>query len=180
MPTAGEPHCGVKYEDTAGYWDKIRHLAYEIVRPDGGSDDDALSLFGNLNLATGSRGDARDVEVSPDFARWVLETVRDSLRPRILVLLGLGGKLKKERSLCALFEETFSNFLLRRPHDVIRFRGYQKKSLKFREWFVRGPKGNEMLIVMWPQHPSRSPFTNIDYWTVSCGEFKERCGSLIG
>ena len=85
--------------------------------------------------------------------RWRLEAVRDSLRPRILVLLGLGGKLK-ERSLCTLFEETFSDFLLRRPHDVIVFRGYQKKSLKFREWSVRGPKGNEMLIVMWPQHPS--------------------------
>ena len=178
MPTAGQPHCGVQYQDGAGYWEKVRYLAYEIVRPEGGSDADALSLFGNLNLDSNREGNASDVVVSVDFARWVLQTVRDSLRPRILVLMGLREKLK-EPHLGMLFEETFSGFSLRRPHNVVPFRAYQKKSLKFREWSVIGPKGNELLIVMWPQHPSRSPFTNVEYWRASCEQFKERCASMI-
>ena len=179
MPTAGRPHCGTKYMDSAGYWDKVRHLAYEVVRPDGGSEDDALSLFGNLNLDTDRSGDAREVNVSLDLARWVLETISDRLRPRILVLLGLRGKLK-DPDLGRLFNLTFDGFELTRPHWEVRFHKYREKRLKFREWAVRGRMGNEILFVMWPQHPSRPPFArNLDLWKASCQEFKERRGYLV-
>ena len=179
LPTAGYPHPGTAYQDTKGYWDKLRGLAREFLTPTGGSLDDALALFGNVNLDTSRNGEAQQVVVDLAFAKWVLKTISNGLRPRFLVLLGLSGYLKSNPEVNKLFEQTFRGFDSRRPHREIRFAGYLQKNFMFREWDVSNGAGEQMMIVMWPQHPSRAPFSNMDTWQASCTEFSERYGRLI-
>ena len=114
LPTAGKPHSGVFYPDTTGYWDKVKVLAQTLLDPDGSLEDDALALFGTMNLATAASASASasDVQIDDSFARWVLATIRDGLRPRVLVLLGLRGRLKE---LSKLFADTFEGFDVRHP-----------------------------------------------------------------
>ena len=92
LPTRGKSHRGVRYPDKngRGYWYRVRMLAEMLLDADGTlGEGDALALFGNTNLSTKPSGTACDVELSLPFVRWVLETIRDGLRPRVLVLLGL-------------------------------------------------------------------------------------------
>ena len=179
FPTAGYPHPGTAYQDTKGYWDKMRGLASEFLTPDGGSLNDALALFGNVNLDTSCNGKAQQVIVDLAFANWVLKLISNGLRPRFLVLLGLSGYLQSNPEVNKLFEQTFQGFDSRRPHRKIRFSGYLEKNLIFREWDVFNNAGEELMIVMWPQHPSRVPFVSMDTWRASCTEFSERYVHLI-
>ena len=67
-----------------------------------------------MNLDTGARGEAKDVTASLPFASWILEILRDILRPRVLVLLGLKGFLddRRNRPVRQLVERTFSGVRL--------------------------------------------------------------------
>ena len=179
LPTAGTPHPGTHYCDTAGYWDKLRYLVRVVLTPTGGSEDDALALFGNVNLDTGRSAEARNVSVDLKFASWVLETIKDRFKPRFLVLLGLSGYLAANPEVSAIFERNFSGFKSKKPHREVRFAGYPQKILMFREWDVLNGAGDPMTIVMWPQHPSRAPFSNSNIWRASCNEFSDRYGHLI-
>ena len=113
-PTAGKPHPGVFYPDTTGYWDKVKVLARTLLDPDGSLGDDALALLGTMNLSTAASGSASDVQIDDSFARWVLETIRDGLRPRVLVLLGLRTRLKDQK-LSRLFDDIFEGLKVRSP-----------------------------------------------------------------
>ena len=76
LPTAGEPHPEVSYEAPRSYFDKVRTLARTFLDPDGSLGEDALALFGNMNLSTGASGSASLARIDMNFARWVLETER--------------------------------------------------------------------------------------------------------
>ena len=179
LPKVGVPHPGTHYQDTAGYWDKLRTLVRIIFGPTGLSGNEALSLFANLNLDIGASGVADRVDVRADFASWVLLNARDRLRPRFLICLGLSGYLQKNLMVRKILENVFDGFTLSKPHREFRFKGYTVRNLIFREWDVCGPHNNEIKIVLWPQHPSRSPFTNSSFWAASCEEFASRHGHLI-
>ena len=170
-PTAGKPHRHVRcYRDTGGYWDKIRYLACTLLAPPGGSEEDAYALFGNLNLDTRRSGSASRVDVSPDFAEWLLATIKHKLRPRFLVCLGLNDKLKKE-PIRSAFETTFG-LKLDEPDDKCRFDSYF-----FREWNVAD---GQLKIVFWPNSPSQHPFSNnLEKWKTACEEFKNRNSKLV-
>ena len=176
LPTAGKPHPGVFYPDSTGYWDKVKVLAQILVDHDGTLGDDALALLGTMNLATAASASASDVQIDDSFARWVLATIRDGLRPRVLVLLGLRGRLKE---LSRLFADAFEGFDVRRPHHEYVLERYQTKRLVFREWELAGHHGSPMLLVDWPQHPSRSPFSDPLWWRVACEQFAARRSSLF-
>ena len=176
LPTAGKPHSGVFYPDTTGYWDKVRVLAQTLLDPDGALGDDALALFGAMNLATAASASASDVQIDDSFARWVLTTIRDGLRPRVFVLLGLRGRLKE---LSRFFADTFEGFDVRCPHHEYVLEKYQTKRLVFREWELAGNRGSPLLLVDWPQHPSRSPFSDPLWWRAACEQFATRRSSLI-
>ena len=152
LPTAGEPHHGVFYPDPRGYFDKARGLAQTLLDHDGALGDDAFALLGTMNLATAASGRASDVRIDDSFARWVLATIRDGLRPRVLVLLGLRGRLKE---LSRLFADVFEGFDVRHPHHEYALEKYQTKRLVFREWELAGNHGSPMLLVDWPQHPKQ-------------------------
>ncbi len=174
LPTAGSPHPGTQYQDTAGYWSKLRNLAVDLLMPDGGTEADALALFGNVNLDTGRSGEANKVAIDVVFAAWVLRNVCDGLKPRFLILLGLAGILKDNLEIGSLFERTFSGFRVGKPKREYQFKAYTEKKLVFREWDVLGSAGNQITIVLWPQHPSRAPFTNVDIWRASSKQFSQR------
>ena len=177
LPTAGKPHPHVlSYKDTRGYWDKMRTLGRTLLDADDTHGDDALALFGTMNLSTAANSRASDVQVSRQFARWVLETIRNGLRPRVLVLLGLRGRLKE---LSRLFAETFEGFDVRHPHHEYALEKYQTKRLVFREWELAGKQAHPLLLVDWPQHPSRSPFSDPFWWRAACEQFAGRRSSLI-
>ena len=55
-----------------------------------------------MNLSTAASGSAADLDISAPFIRWVLATIRDGLRPRVVVLLGLRTLIREKRELSTL------------------------------------------------------------------------------
>ena len=171
--TAGEPHPDIMGDDTRLYWRKARHLATALLQGADGSREDALALFGNTTLSQGEQGRATDTVLEPRYVRWMVRTIRDVLRPRILVLSGLNGTLGRRAAIRTVFEEELPGFALAEPHATHPFGDY-----RFREWTVVDPAGDPVLIVSWPQHPSRPPFNSFDRWKAACAEFRGRHGLL--
>ena len=132
-PTVGERHPHTRYDDPRRFWRKIRHLACDVLGADDATEDDAYALFGNMNLDTGRSGRASAVRIDPSFARWILATIRDRLRPRFLVCLGLDSKTEAG----TLLAEAFDGFNPRRPHCEHLF--HADRAWKFREW-TRAPR----------------------------------------
>lgn len=174
LPTAGKPHPGTYYRDTRGYWDKVRLLARLTVMGQATDENESLSLFGNLNLDTGQSGEARNVAVKFDFAAWILRAIRYGLRPRFVVMFGLSTYLRTNHGTAEILEDVFPGFDLKKPHREVSFSAYSQKNLVFREWDIPFANGDELTLVMWPQHPSRAPFSNAELWRASCEEFAVR------
>ena len=173
LPTAGVRHPHTNYEDGKNYWRKIRRLARTVVQASGTSCEDSYALFGNMNLDSNRRGQASDVRIDEKFGRWVLRTIRDGLRPRFLICLGLKGK----PSAIELLVQAFKIDAVK-PHEHA-LACYRERRLIFREWDCEGSAGNPIKLVMWPQHPSRAPFTNLEIWRNACQEFGDRHNGLI-
>ena len=174
LPTAGVPHPHVlEADDTKGHWRKVRFLARSLI-----PSTDALVLFGQLNLDSGRAGKAPNVQVDSTFARWLLTTIRDRLRPRVVVATGLIGLLKGG-PVRDLFDEWLPRFDLRQPDVTLPFDAYRKQNLVFREWQMLCPSGHSMRFVLWPQQPIRAPFTSFDYWKAACEQYAERTRGWI-
>ena len=164
------------YNDPRGFWDKMRTLGRTLLDPEGTNADDALALFGTMNLSTAANSRARDVQVSEQFSRWVLHTLRNGLRPRVLVLLGLTTRLK-ERALSRLFEDVFTGLDLRRPDR--KYALEVDPSLAFREWDLEAARGSPLLLVAWPQHSGKPPFVDSTgcMWQAACDQFRKELSS---
>ncbi len=175
LPTAGIRHPHTTCNDQRRFWHKIRFLARTLVRSDATGDEDSYALFGNMNLDTRRSGKGSDVRIDPVFGEWILRTIRDKLRPRFLVCLGLKGK----KDAVKLLSSVFDGFDLASPNQEYRFKSYTRKHLAFQEWDCVGPLGNHVKIVLWPQHPSQSPFTNLETWREACEEFANRHRAIV-
>ena len=173
LPTAGVMHPHTNYEDGKNYWRKICWLARTILQAGTTSSEDSYALFGNMNLDSSRSGRASDVCIDERFGRWVLHTIRDGLRPRFLVCFGLKSKPEAMELLAQAFR---IDVLTPREHPLAC---YERKRLVFREWDCEGTAGNPIKLVLWPQHPSRAPFTNIEIWRNACHEFAYRHRGLI-
>ena len=172
LPTAGVRHPHTTYEDEKGYWRKIRRLARTVVQTGTTNSEDSYALFGNMNLDPNRSGNAGDVQIDEKFGRWVLRTIRNKLRPRFLICLGLKGKPEAIKLLAQAFKIDAVE-----PHTE-PLKCYEKK-LVFREWDCAGPTGDPIKLVLWPQHPSRAPFTNVETWRSACKEFAYRHRGLV-
>ena len=128
MPTAGERHPHTNYEDGRNYWRKIRRLARTVLQAETTNSEDSYALFGNMNLDPGHSGQASDVRIDEQFARWVLRAIRDRLRPRFLVCFGLKGKPEAMALLAQAFGIDAST---PQEHPLTC---YERKRLLFREW----------------------------------------------
>ena len=173
LPTAGVRHPHTNYEDGKHYWRKIRRLARTVVSAGTTGCADSYALFGNMNLDSNRRGQASDVRIDEKFARWVLRTIRDGLRPRFLICLGLKGKPEAMELLTQAFKIDAV-----KPQEQ-ELACYKERRLVFREWDCEGSAGNRIKLVLWPQHPSRPPFTNLEIWRSACQEFGDRYQGLI-
>lgn len=179
LPTAGVRHPHTHYVDRRGFWRKIRLLAWMLLEDAVATEDDAYALFGNMNLSPGRSGKTSEVAVDERFAGWVVQTIRDRLRPRLLVCLGLKNRRAGPgRDLAHLLERSFAGFRSDRP-DIARGFEHGGKRYEFQEWDVTGPWGNAIKVVYWPQHPSRVPFGAFEVWERACLEFVHRHADLL-
>ena len=175
-PTAGKPHPHItRLGRCTNFGDKIHHLAATILSTADVAEGDVYALFGNVVLDPGRSGQAKHVTIRPAFASWVLGTIREHLRPRFLICLGMKGNREAAR----LLNQTFRDFVRGSPGSKPLFRGYQRHNLVFEEWDVEGPHGHKTKIVYWPQHLRRAPFSSGTRWQDACREFSERHGRLI-
>jgi hypothetical protein len=173
--TDGSAHPGFYYRDTKHYWTKVRALCTAVVRcenPDA-SEDEALAQCGHFNLGTGMAGTATVGVVEPDIVMWLSGLLGSVLPVKIVVGVGLNGILK-EPAINTLWNHAPG--ALRdwsHPHSTSSFEGY-----RFRIWKARRADGESVLVCLWPNHPSRHPFTGPmgDTWQYSVRQF---CGIVL-
>lgn len=177
-PAVGFPHRGIYYPDSSHFWDKMRLFSH-LTQPQL-QENDAESLFGHLNLDVGSSGQAIKAGFNTEMAQWVMQTIIEKLRPRFVVMIGLGGYLKKNPAALSIMNSVFfgdrrmDNCSLPKPSRVIEFKGYSKRRHVFKEWDISRGTSYPTTLVNWPQHPSRAPFSNREIWEASCREFALR------
>jgi len=172
LPTAGEAHPGLDFEDRAGYWDRVRALGAMIVQahaPQIVKQSDCDALVGQLNLGTGQFGRASQAPFEKDYCSWVPDVILDHLRPRYVILLGLTGRLKNADG--KMFD----------PHGRLKIpwakpeRSYSfqagSRNYKFQVWDRPKVDRKSLRVVLWPQHPSRPPMTKDQVWQESGREF---------
>lgn len=167
-PTYGIPHPKILIEDSKSFFEKIRSLFAILINQVYGLErDDALSLSGLLNLDDGRYGDSSKIEFDTSFISWVLRTAVDTLQPDFLICLGLKGRISE------ILPVIDSSIDFTRPHRAQAFQAYQSKALKWSEWKLRRPDGTFTRLVLWPQHPSRAPFSNKTLWDRSVVEYAQ-------
>ena len=155
-PTFGDVHQGFLYPDPRNYWDKIQVLCKAVVRQHAPtlSLDDCLALSGHYNLGTGLFGEASMDAVEPEIVSWLSGLVNLVLPARVIVCLGLNSILASHK--CNRLWNGAPNALSidwRNPQFSYPFQRYQ-----FRVWETRRSDGEEILVCVWPNHPSRHPF----------------------
>lgn len=166
-PTFGIPNVGFSYEDPGKYWKKASDLCRFMVRRDEPSlsDDDALALGSHLNLGTGQHGRAGRQAIEEDILNWVSSLLNSKFQARLLVCFGLNTILKN-RHYCELWNrEGGLPVDWRSPSAVQKFGRYW-----FRFWKTRRADGESMGVLMWPNHPSRHPFSGgaeSDQWVAA-------------
>jgi hypothetical protein len=180
LPTAGIAHGGLYVPDSRSYWPRVRELGTMIIQahaPEIGVEQ-AHALIGQLNLGTGQFGEARNAPFETKYCRWVPDVVLDHLRPRYVILLGLGTRLGQSGT--QFDPQRRLNIDWKRPDQRFPFTAYKKSRYEFQLWRRRRPDGKMTLFVQWPQHPSRAPMTNGDLWKESAREFILQMQELNG
>jgi len=171
LPTCGIPHEKIYYEDSKGFWNKVRFL-YQSFALKYSSDlniEECMAISGNLNFGVGLSGEASVGVIEKEYAKWIPTVTTDYLKPCFIILLGLNTILKDTQVGNWISNSGKWNLNFRTPHEEIEFEKYERKRLVYRIW-----RYNHGKIVMWPQHPSRSPFTNISIWRASVEEAIEK------
>lgn len=172
-PAFGEPHQKLFYQDTKRFFVKVRALCSGILATRYGlTEHEALSLSGMMNLDTGQFGNAKDVQFDAQLVRWVLSTIHEKLRPDYLICLGLKSRIAD------ILPFVSPGLDSRRPHRTLEFKGYTRRVLRYHEWTVRRSDGDSMRLVLWPQHPSRAPFSNPLLWQASIDEYAKSTTAL--
>jgi hypothetical protein len=178
MPTLGTAHPRWPYIDSRGYWDKVRHLCLSLnqaVEP-ALNPMQASALSGHMNLSTEASGQAASVVIDETMATWVTSVISNHLRPRYVIGVGLWTALKDPAIRKAMLALGRNSVDFTKPDRIKPFEGYPKKNLYFREWDFERPDGKSLTLVLWPQHPSRAPFTNVETWNQSVFEYCKSTG----
>lgn len=156
-PTFGHPHTGFFYGDTKYYWDKVRFLCSEVINVASPelSTNEALALSGHLNLGVGQSGVATDAVVDDEIISWVSHLLGSELTAKVVITFGLNGILTKSARNTA-WNEAHGTLPVnwRNPQRSYPFQNYS-----FRVWETKRMDGEPVLVCMWPNHPSRHPFT---------------------
>lgn len=170
-PTIGTPHERIYYRDTTKYWDKTRELCVAVVKKYDKtlSEKECLSLSGHLNLGLGAFGTANATSVEYPIIKWVSNILYSYLSPRIVILFGLKGIFSKDKNCLEAWNHTSGlkiNWM--KPSKETKLVGYK---YKFSVWDSMRADKELAKIVMWPNHPSRHPFTDRGEWTKAIEQF---------
>ncbi len=169
----GKPHVKLKKsKDSRSYWPKVRTLCRKLVAAVSKTSlkpDERLTLSSHLNLASDKQGDASNVRLSKRNVSWVSNTIYSHLRPSLVVCFGLAQKLKNPE-----FQNWWNGgarhtIRWSTPDSEFEFK-WNNKKYKFKVWQTRRPDGKRMVIIIWPNHPSKSPFAGKktgDAWQAS-------------
>ena len=172
-PTVGEAHPGFHYIDTKSYWQKIRELSVGLLRAfdESLTEDECYALSGHLNLGIGRAGEANNDSVEKEFAKWVPDILLQTLRPKVIVLVGLTSLLKKHPNLSGWMASSGNlEVNWESPDEVFTFKSYTNKKMLFRVWDIKSSECSTTKIISWPNHPSRSPMTDKNMWSASVSE----------
>lgn len=177
-PTVDKPaDSHFYYPDTRGYTCKLRLLALEYFRRNGTvcSEPEALAPTTHFNLGLGSAGRAGRGSIEPDIIRWVSRILNTVHRPDLVVMFGLWGILQDEE-IARWWNEGGLTVDWRTPCQTWPFNG--QPTYRYREWAVHNELGHGFRIVIWPNHPSRPPFTrDLAMWRLSAREYLDHLAS---
>jgi hypothetical protein len=157
------------YPDGRHYWDKLRllsHNYFKVTCPDI-SEEDAIAMSSHFNLGTGSAGKASTSDVEPLYINWVSTLLNQKLRPDLVVLFGLKSILKKK----AIRDSWNNESGLRVDWSVPKETSLNTEAYSFSEWTVTNALGHSIKIVLWPNHPSRPPFSDIKKWELAVNQY---------
>jgi mRNA-degrading endonuclease HigB of HigAB toxin-antitoxin module len=164
------------YPDTRGYWKKLRYLCFEFCKRNCHdiTENQAISLASHFNLGTGSAGLATKKDVEEVYVKWVSSLLNKKHSPDLVVLFGLNSILKDDE-ICNWWNyESGLKVNWKKPDNIRSFFGYKVKNLVFREWSVTNSNNQSMRLVIWPNHPSRSPFSDYSIWVQSVNEYMDK------
>ena len=157
LPTFGSEHSGFSYPDPGRYWQKASDLCRFMVQRDepGLSRKDAIALSSHLNLGTGQHGQAGAQAIEDDILVWVSRLLYSKFEAKLLICFGLRGILAMERYTKLWNTDGGLPVDWTRPLSERIF----ASRYKFRLWDTKRADGGRMGVLMWPNHPSRHPFS---------------------
>lgn len=173
-PTAYKPsNSHFYYPDSSRYWEKLRYLAHQyfLSEDPNTTEHEAISRCSHFNLGTGDAGSATKHDVEKEVVKWVSNLLNVEQTPKLVILFGLLNILKDEEVKSWWNHSRGLKVPWSSPDKESVFKGYQKKAYRFREWLVKASNGGEVKLVMWPNHPSRVPFRDIDVWQRAVMEY---------
>jgi len=90
----------------------------------------------------------------------------------LVVLFGLKGILKSSEKAKHWNHENGLMIKWKKPQNLINFKAYKTSSYKYKEWQVINAKNHKIKVVLWPNHPSRAPFSkNFIMWEKSVHQY---------
>jgi hypothetical protein len=155
-PTFGSAHSGFFYNDTKRYWEKVRDLCHFLVCRDqpGLSLNDALAVSSHLNLGTGRHGQADKDALDDAIVRWVSGLLSTKLQAKVLIGFGVTGALADRRISTLWNYQDGLQIDWTRPTVCRKF-----ARNNFRFWAPVRSDGSRMAVLLWPNHPSKPPFS---------------------
>ena len=157
------------YPDGRHYWDKLRllsHNYFKVTCPEI-SEEDAIAMSSHFNLGTGSAGKASTSDVEPLYINWVSTLLNQKLRPDLVVLFGLKDILKKKAIRDSWNNESGLIVDWSKPNKT----SLDNEAYSFSGWTVTNALGHSIKIVLWPNHPSRPPFSDIKKWELAVNQY---------
>lgn len=160
------------YPDTRRYWLKLRYLSHSYFKMHDSNitENEAISLTSHFNLGTGSAGMATVKDVEEPYVKWVSNLLDKIHSPDIVILFGLNGILGVDE-IFGWWNQTGLSVNWKKPDNSFLLSSYSKKNYMFREWSAINSNGHTMRLVMWPNHPSRHPFSSFELWKQSVDEY---------
>jgi hypothetical protein len=164
------------YPDTRSYWNKLRYLSHSFFKRNcpNITENQAISLTTHVNLGTDSAGLATKRDVQEQYVKWVSTLLNQTHSPDLVVLFGLNNILKDDEVSSWWNNETGLSINWKKPDNTPNFSSYAVKKLTFREWSVRNSMNHRIRLVIWPNHPSRAPFSDLNIWKQSVNEYMDK------
>ncbi|SFM40074.1 hypothetical protein [Nitrosomonas communis] len=156
------------YPDARGYWEKLRYLSHSFCQKNCPTItiDEALSLTTHINLGTDSAGAATKYDVEKPYVQWASRLLNNIHNPDLVVLFGL-KKIMKDKEVSQWWNhESGLKIDWNKPEKEKFFINY-----RFSLWDLYNSNNHRIRLVLWPNHPSRHPFANLDIWKESVNEF---------